>query len=320
MRRYHEDTPKRSVEHHRPRRKETRMLTAHRPVVRTTLGALILLFALGATASAQSERLAFTFTGTLSGNQFATPVETDGTGTVVAVLTGNQLVVTGTFQNLTREVTRANLRHAPRGEDGPAMHLTAEQVVVGNDRSAVLDVTGERNGTFSGVFTLTDEQLAELADGLLYVQIDTGTPSGEVRGQLRPNPLYIKYRAYLTELEEPGVVRDATAQDLVGIWRRSDGGGVQVYEDGTWHEWETFSEIGRPASRLDTWTFEDGLFNLSWIGGSQIELPLLYQDGRLRYLVIEGQGRYHEPSYRYPEPDGMWRELVRIDEEGNPVR
>jgi hypothetical protein len=64
--------------------------------------ALLVVFPIlvGATTLAQEKPEAFTFYATLSGDNVATPVETEGSGTVIAVLVGNDLTVTGVFQDL----------------------------------------------------------------------------------------------------------------------------------------------------------------------------------------------------------------------------
>ncbi len=51
-------------------------------------------------AVAQTKPVPLTFTTTLTGANVVPPVETTGSGTVVAVLVGNELIVTGVYQDL----------------------------------------------------------------------------------------------------------------------------------------------------------------------------------------------------------------------------
>lgn len=267
----------------------------------------------GTLAFAQPKILPFTFTATLSGDQLTTPVETDGTGTVIAVLLGNQLTVTGTYQDLSSPVNTtapggANIRMAPPGEDGSGVRLEAEQPFYGSGRVMGLKADGGRSGTFSGVFALTDEQLAALGDGLFYVQLYTRSNlMGELRAQLVPGNFYNAYREYLAALDDPDVVHDATETDLVGMWRDTATGALwQLHENGTWTR-----QTGTGSSST-WWEFEDNAFSIGWSTGTQVELTVLYEDGRRRYLVIQGQGSGSEPV-------GSWHERVLIDEEGNRV-
>lgn len=289
-----------------------------------TFGTLAwLAILLAPVALAQSKPLPFTFTGTLSGDQLLTPVETDATGTVIAVLTGNELVVTGTYQDLTSPVNEqivggANVRLASAGEEGRVVPLEADQATIGVGSLMALTTSGGRSGTFSGVFTLTDEQIEALADGLLYVQIHTiRNVGGEVRGQIGPNDTYDAYRdtsrEYLAALEDPEVIHDATAADLVGIWRTVDGEDMwQNHEDGTWAYLDTLEEVGE----VSTWEWQFNGDIAIWdlhggqCDGRYVHREVLYQDGSRRFMTLEAG-----PCSSV----GTSTDLVKIDEEGNRV-
>ncbi|UCH24270.1 MAG: CHRD domain-containing protein [Trueperaceae bacterium] len=279
----------------------------------------ILITIVGSFAFAQSKLLPFTFTATLSSDQLVNPVETDGAGTVIAVLLGNQLVVTGSYQNLRSPVNTAvaggaNVRMAPPGEDGQGVRLEAEQPFFGSGKSMGLKTDGGRSGTFSGVFVLNDEQIEALGDGLFYVQLYTiRNSSGELRGQLSQDTsgIFDAFREYLAALDDPDVVHDATAADMVGIWRDTTTNNLfQDYEDGTWTILGSLADVGTIDNYR--WKFEDNARSVDWGSGSQVELTLLYKDGRRRYIVVEAQGQYTEPF-------GVWYEQVLIDEQGNRV-
>lgn len=156
---------------------------------------------------------------------------------------------------------------------------------------------GGTSGRLSGVFTLTDEQVGELARGLYYVQLYTeANPAGELRGQLGTD-----------------VVLDVTAEDFVGIWRDVDNGEIwQIFEDGTWTAHTTLAEVGE-ASTWE-WRWEGDIVTFDLYGGRcdgrYLHREVLYQDGRRRWFVLEDA----------PCADaGLWRNLVKIDEEGNRV-
>jgi hypothetical protein len=133
---------------------------------------LALCFALSVTLGAQAAR---TFSARLS----TVPVEAStlarltGSGKVTAVLTGQQLTVTGTFTGLQSPATAARLHVAPKGLRGPAM--------------ADLVVTKETSGTISGSLTLTPVQADHFARNRVYVQIHSEkAPEGNLWGWLLP--------------------------------------------------------------------------------------------------------------------------------------
>jgi hypothetical protein len=100
-----------------------------------------------------------------------------GDGTVSAVLDGNKLEVSGTFNGLGSPATDAHLFMGTG---------------IGIPGSSILDLAVPQsvNGTVSGTFTLNRQQIAALRKGHLYVQIDTqkaGMPYGNLWGWLLPD-------------------------------------------------------------------------------------------------------------------------------------
>jgi hypothetical protein len=99
-----------------------------------------------------------------------------GSGTVSAVLTGNKLAITGTFEGLRSPATIAQLHRSPvKGVRGPvAFDLTVTK-------------TEGTSGTLSGNLELTSIQVADLEKGRLYVQLHSEkAPDGNLWGWLTP--------------------------------------------------------------------------------------------------------------------------------------
>jgi hypothetical protein len=135
------------------------------------IGAAILLFAHA--ANPQSAPSGETFKARL------TPVPIDvtmqatvaGMGSLTVVLAGKQVTITGTFEGLRSPATTAQIRRAEKGLRGPAIFD--------------LTVSKAAKGTVSGSFELTPEQIADLRNGLWYVQIQSErAPDGNLRGWL----------------------------------------------------------------------------------------------------------------------------------------
>jgi len=120
-------------------------------------------------------------------------VDTDAEGEfTVTLLDGNQLVINGSFSDLSADVFDTSpdgvdpegnpidfihIHNAPAGENGPIIRAL----------DASLDENDSRSGTFSGTFTLTDAEVAELEAGNLYINLHTDTEAtrpGELRGQI----------------------------------------------------------------------------------------------------------------------------------------
>ena len=103
----------------------------------------------------------------------ATAQTMSGSGEAHATLTGNSLVITGTFEGLSSPATVAHIHQAPLARRGP-MAFTVE-------------VTTGTNGEISGSLELDDAQRQALRNSEYYVQIHTETNTGgEIRGWLIP--------------------------------------------------------------------------------------------------------------------------------------
>ncbi len=131
---------------------------------------------LGFVASAQMGDGPSVFKAELSGANVVPAVDTAASGMVLAVLDGNLLVIGGTYQGLSTPIAAeiaggVHIHMAAAGENGGVIFPVA------ND--------GGTEGSFSGVFTLSDEQVEALEGSMLYVQIHTAEHNpGELRGQL----------------------------------------------------------------------------------------------------------------------------------------
>jgi hypothetical protein len=156
----------------------------HRPV-RTGFAAVALLLVALAPLEARNAPEPLVFEAILRGANVApAAVETDATAVATAVLVGNTLTVVGSFTGLgsalrdideTPEDPGIHIHPGARGETNPYLF----------GLSAVLNADG-RSGIFSGRFTLTDDQVAMLRSGRIYIDIHTRDHvGGEVRDQMR---------------------------------------------------------------------------------------------------------------------------------------
>lgn len=95
-----------------------------------------------------------------------------GSGSAEVTLAGSELTITGRFEGLKSAATDANIHLAPvTGVRGPAVYA--------------LEVSTAMAGAISGVFELSDETLARLEAGHLYIQIDSDSaPEGNLWGWL----------------------------------------------------------------------------------------------------------------------------------------
>lgn len=96
-----------------------------------------------------------------------------GLGAASATLSGTTLAIEGTYKGLQTAATTVRVFESPqRGLRGP---LVGQFAVTG----------GGTSGAFSGTVTLTREQAAAFAKGLLYVQIQSEkAPEGNLWGWL----------------------------------------------------------------------------------------------------------------------------------------
>lgn len=124
------------------------------------------------------------FEATLSGRHEALPVETMASGEIQATLTGNTLVVTGSFSNLDGlfDVNIAGGSHLHFGYAGENGGIAlALNPTLGQDG---------KSGIFSALtntFVIADSLITALQERRVYVNIHSTTyASGELRGQLLP--------------------------------------------------------------------------------------------------------------------------------------
>ena len=132
---------------------------------------LLALLAVTSAVSAQS------FTAPLAGANEVDPVETDASGTAVAVIgaDGRTVTVTGGFSGLEGDYAASHLHEGAAGANGPVFQPLSP--AISGDKRA---------GTFSGTYTLAPERIAALRAGNVYVNVHSSAHGGgEVRGQLR---------------------------------------------------------------------------------------------------------------------------------------
>jgi hypothetical protein len=100
-----------------------------------------------------------------------------GSGAVTAVLTGNKLTISGTFDGLKSPATIAQVHKGPvAGVRGPVVFE--------------LTVSKGTNGTISGSVDLTPLQLTDLDKRRLYVQLHSEkAPEGNLWGWLVPQEI-----------------------------------------------------------------------------------------------------------------------------------
>lgn len=120
-------------------------------------------------------------TGTLEGRQEVPAVTTNATGQVTGVLDPGRklLALKVNFSGLSSNTRAAHIHRGAAGTNGP--------VVI--DFMPLNFPMGVTSGTFSTIISLTDAQIADLDNGLLYVNIHTvNFPGGEIRAQLNLRP------------------------------------------------------------------------------------------------------------------------------------
>lgn len=96
-----------------------------------------------------------------------------GTGSLTATLTGKQLAIQGTFEGLRSPATTVAIHRSPKGIPGPEI------------ANFQLTATNSIKGTVSGTLELSADQIADLRNGLWYVQIQSErAPDGNLWGWL----------------------------------------------------------------------------------------------------------------------------------------
>lgn len=118
-----------------------------------------------------------TFTATLTGGQEVPPNPSTATGSATVVLHQDPalttITVNLTFSGLAEDATAAHIH-------GPALPGVTAPIII-----PFPDFPEDTSGTYSRTLPITDEQVTQLMDGLLYINIHNDTySSGEIRGQL----------------------------------------------------------------------------------------------------------------------------------------
>lgn len=147
------------------------------------------------------------FIASLSGLQEVPAVNTKAQGEVIAVLSGDQLIVSGSFRSLEGEFD-------PDIAGGAHIHLGYAGENGGVELSLVTNLSDDlKSGSFpeaENTFTLTQEQVEALQQRRLYVNIHSTTfASGELRGQILPEADSYHYFPLSGEAEVPPVSTQA---------------------------------------------------------------------------------------------------------------
>lgn len=113
-------------------------------------------------------------------------------GVAEASLMGNRLMVRGAFTGLSSALRdyKTDPVNPPNPKITSAVHIHRGDKTQNGPFQYALKVTLDQTGmggTFSGDYTLTDEQLQALMDGKLYVDLHTKqNRAGELRGTFQP--------------------------------------------------------------------------------------------------------------------------------------
>ncbi len=143
------------------------------------------------------------FKANLSGNQSVSPVVTRGSGSIEATLNGDELTVTGSFDQLSSAYTASHIHLAYAGQNGG--------VEIPLNATVDADGMGGMYEADSNSFTLSADQKQALMDRRFYVNIHTEDhPGGELRGQIQGDA-EAYYRGHLsgTEVAPYGVKSQA---------------------------------------------------------------------------------------------------------------
>jgi hypothetical protein len=145
---------------------------------------------------AQATNTVLPFTVLLSGAAEIPAVDTTATGLGTLTIDGSNLTYNISFSGLSGPATAAHI-HAPADATNntvPAIFFT---------------VASETSGTIFGTNSLTPDQLADILNGLAYVNVHTAlNPGGEIRGQIVPLRIAMSLNG---AQEVPPVATPATA-------------------------------------------------------------------------------------------------------------
>ena len=136
------------------------------------------------------------YSSNLFGSNEVPSVMTQGRGALAVERNGNELIITGSFQNLESNFLEgvAHLHNGLAGQNGG--------VEIGLNVTPSEDLRGGILSASDNTFTLTEDQVALLEGRSLYANIHTeGAPGGELRGQLHP-PATAVFRSHLSGANE----------------------------------------------------------------------------------------------------------------------
>jgi CHRD domain len=143
------------------------IMAKHRSLISALAGCMILVAACSAVAQKAPSFKARLSTVPVDATMLPTVA---GSGSLKALLAGNKLTLSGSFEGLRSPAMRASIHIGQqKGIRGPAVHD--------------LIVTKDKSGSISGSVELTSSEAEDLRSGRLYVQIDSeGAPEGNLWG------------------------------------------------------------------------------------------------------------------------------------------
>lgn len=121
------------------------------------------------------------FVASLSGLNGVPANLSAGMGDISLILSGDELVVTGTFSSLGSDYTMSHIHTGVTGTNGGVV-VPLTPTLDGDNRGGTYEAS-------NNVFTLTQEQIDAMAAGQYYVNVhSTDFPAGEIRGQIYADP------------------------------------------------------------------------------------------------------------------------------------
>ncbi|MCH8567035.1 MAG: CHRD domain-containing protein [Balneolales bacterium] len=180
--------------------------------MKTAITMLMMIFLM---AGFSSEAKSQAFTANLSGDHETHLVSTQATGSIEAMLDGNNLIITGSFMGLSSPVATeiaggAHVHMGLAGQDG--------DVVLVLDANFDADLRGGSFLAEDNTFELSSEQLTALENRMLYVNIHTELfQAGELRGQLVPEADQVFRVSLLSSEEVPPVASSAGGAVIIEL-------------------------------------------------------------------------------------------------------
>jgi hypothetical protein len=139
------------------------------------------------------------------------PVLTASSGAISAEVKNNQLIVTGSFSNLSAPYTASHIHLALPGTNGDVIFPLVATLASGN-----------LSGSYEAVentFTLSTALLDSLKENRFYVNVhSTQHPTGEIRGQLTNVPIAVFHAVLSGGSENPSVNTASTGHYLVSVY------------------------------------------------------------------------------------------------------